>query len=349
MKRRAEGGGAGSGTDTGGVETGGGAGTGAAGGGRGGDSLSDSNNKRTLESAGDSNVKLSKNEIPKSGWQLSTLGVFCSCLPSPNEDLKQYEGNHAHRLQAEMVELQKVEGKILTKPSTDDLLDALTSNDYDIVHVAGHNQYKEGGYRLIGFNAGESGKFDTDIEPEVLADYIVQTIALKPTRALKCVILNVCKSEEFALEMLKVAPPELGLQVICWPRMTDDFSCSQFAKGFYMQMLTMLAKGFNKHGWVTDCYLQGLRRIPARYSLDKTELRGVATSGDLLQREVPTLLPHQGGSNAPAPSSTATTTARVEQGKSESKALVENRRKEEDGEKEAKVEEEEEEEEKEVP
>jgi hypothetical protein len=141
--------------------------------------------------------------------------------------------------------------------------DSIIKYNPQVVHLAGHNQYKEeGALRLIGFREG--GGLPTEVDPSDLAEMIIGS-AVESARAkgqacrLACVIINASDSEKFAEKLLQEATKEgiVNLFVVCWPKRTDDFYCACFASGFYSTYSHMTDAGAGT--WVQNCFSAGRR------------------------------------------------------------------------------------------
>jgi hypothetical protein len=186
------------------------------------------------------------------------------------------------RLQEEANAVRQVTDHVLWGPSTDEMQRHISKYDPQVVHLAGHNQYKEGALRLIGF--GEDGGVPTEVDPSILSGMIVgsavdASAAKGQACSLACVIISACDSEKFAEALLQEAAKEgiKNLFVVCWPKRTDDFYCARFAKGFYDIYSHRADAGAN--AWVRSCYNSGRRWCRMTREIELGCVRGsVATA-----------------------------------------------------------------------
>ena len=167
------------------------------------------------------------------------VSALCSCIPRTATDADRLvaEVPGAERLNRESAAVKAVGAHTLQPASVEELVDNIEDRNPSLVHIAGHNQYLEGEPRIVGFSEGDDGPGLTELVPGRLAQLVVDAAALNTVCALVCVMINACNSLKFATALLAHAKNSARFQhklrVICWPGLTDDIMCSQFAKGFF--------------------------------------------------------------------------------------------------------------------
>jgi serine/threonine protein kinase len=212
--------------------------------------------------------------------------AMCSCKPA-DVSATAFETDGAHRLKAEEEVMVAVNAHILRKVTTKELQQKVRAIDPAIVHLAAHNQYKEGELRVIGFANDATGYLDTEASGEELAEWILEAAIIEAAFSgrdyanLRCIILNACKSDVFAPSFTAKAQglPQIHpeLRLICWPDLTDDIACFFFTEGFYdayRQLTRRRTTDASKCDWVDRCFMAGLNNIPRRLKLQPALVRG---------------------------------------------------------------------------
>jgi hypothetical protein len=203
------------------------------------------------------------------------VGVMCSYVPRIAAGVTEVPG--AERLHRESQSAKAAGAHMLQPASVEELVDNIEGRNPSLVHIAGHNQYLKARPRIVGFSEGDDGNGLTELEPGKLAQFVVDAAAFNPVCALECVMINACNSIEFATALLAHAESSVRyqnkLRVICWPGLTDDSMCWQFAKGFYKRFKH--CQGTRSDDWVSECYERGMLSIATkRVKLTPELIRG---------------------------------------------------------------------------
>jgi hypothetical protein len=223
--------------------------------------------------------------VEAQGGEMSTDGgivaAMCSYIPRIAAGVAEVPGGN--RLKGENEALRQAHARVLWPASAEGMVDSIKECNPSVVHIAGHNQYLEGGPRLVGFSEGDDGLGFTELSPTQLAQLVVGAATLGARRrkakcALVCVLINSCNSLKFAEALLAHAEGLKSfsnqLRVIYWPNVTDDIVCWQFAKGFY--------EFFEDHDGndderISDCYESGMLQIATK----QIKLTPALVRGDL--------------------------------------------------------------------
>jgi parallel beta-helix repeat protein len=233
--------------------------------------------------------------VPSNG---GVVAVMCSRIPRVAAGLAEVPG--CNRLQGEAGALKRAGACMLWPASTESMVDSIEEHNPSVVHIAGHNHYREGGPRLMGFSEGGDGDGLTEINPEQLADFIVGSAVAcgAGNCALECVVLSTCQSVTFAQALLSHATRDQyrikSLRVVCWPELTDDLMCLRYAKGFYKHLgLLREKRALAESDWISVCHANGLRQV----RIKKVKLNPELLRGDsnlvVTQVELPQLFDAQ--------------------------------------------------------